>query len=122
MLPVTVIGGGLAGCEAAGQRGRRGVPVRLFEQRPHTFGPAHHTENLAELVCSNSLRGAALENAVGLLKEELARLDSLIVGAARASAVPAGGALAVERERFSALVESRLAGCAAVEIVREAIA
>ncbi len=121
MLPVTVIGGGLAGCEAAWQLGRRGVPVRLFEQRPHTFGPAHHTENLAELVCSNSLRGAALENAVGLLKEELARLDSLIVGAARASAVPAGGALAVERERFSALVESRLAGCDGVEIVREEI-
>ena len=121
MLPVTVIGGGLAGCEAAWQLGRRGIPVRLFEQRPRTFGPAHHTEMLAELVCSNSLRGAALENAVGLLKEELARLDSLIVGAARATAVPAGGALAVERERFSALVESRLAGCAAVEIVRDEI-
>jgi methylenetetrahydrofolate--tRNA-(uracil-5-)-methyltransferase len=121
MHPVVVIGGGLAGCEAAWQLGRRGIPVRLFEQRPRTFGPAHHTEMLAELVCSNSLRGAALENAVGLLKEELARLDSLIVGAARATAVPAGGALAVEREKFSALVESRLAGCGAVEIVREEI-
>lgn len=121
MLPVTVIGGGLAGCEAAWQLGRRGVPVRLYEMRPRTFGPAHHTAMLAELVCSNSLRGAALENAVGLLKEELFRLDSLIVGAARATAVPAGGALAVDRERFGALVEARLAACGAVEIVRDEV-
>jgi methylenetetrahydrofolate--tRNA-(uracil-5-)-methyltransferase len=119
--PVVVIGGGLAGCEAAWQLGRRGVPVRLYEQRPHASGPAHHTAMLAELVCSNSLRGAALENAVGLLKEELARLDSLIVTSARATAVPAGGALAVDRERFGALVESRLAALPAVEIVREPI-
>jgi methylenetetrahydrofolate--tRNA-(uracil-5-)-methyltransferase len=121
MRPVTVIGGGLAGCEAAWQLGRRGVPVRLFEQRPRVFGPAHHTAMLAELVCSNSLRGAALENAVGLLKEELFRLDSLIVGAARATAVPAGGALAVDRERFGAEVEARLTACPAVEIVREPV-
>jgi len=119
---VTVIGGGLAGCEAAWQLGRRGVPVRLYEQRPQKFGPAHHTAMLAELVCSNSLRGAALENAVGLLKEELFRLDSLIVGAARATAVPAGGALAVDRERFGGLVEERLGTCDAVEIVREEVA
>ncbi len=118
---VTVIGGGLAGCEAAWQLARRGVRVRLYEQRPHASGPAHHTSMLAELVCSNSMRGAALENAVGLLKEELARLDSLIVTAARATAVPAGGALAVDRERFGALVESRLAAMPGVEIVREGL-
>jgi methylenetetrahydrofolate--tRNA-(uracil-5-)-methyltransferase len=94
------------------------VPVRLFEQRPHASGPAHHTAMLAELVCSNSLRGAALENAVGLLKEELARLDSLIVTCARATAVPAGGALAVDRERFGALVEARLTALPNVELVR----
>jgi methylenetetrahydrofolate--tRNA-(uracil-5-)-methyltransferase len=116
--PVVVIGGGLAGCEAAWQLARRGVPVRLFEQRPHQSGPAHHTGMLAELVCSNSLRGAALENAVGLLKEELARLDSLIVTCARETAVPAGGALAVDRERFGALVEARLCALPGVELVR----
>lgn len=118
---VSVIGGGLAGCEAAWQLGRRGVPVRLYEARPKVRGPAHQTDRLAELVCSNSLRGAALENAVGLLKEELARLDSLIVGSARATAVPAGGALAVDRERFGALVEERLAALPAVEIVRDEV-
>jgi methylenetetrahydrofolate--tRNA-(uracil-5-)-methyltransferase len=105
---LTVIGGGLAGCEAAWQAALCGVDVTLCEMRPHRSSPAHKTEMLAELVCSNSLRGAALENAVGLLKEELARLDSLIVGSAREAAVPAGGALAVDRERFGALVESRL--------------
>jgi methylenetetrahydrofolate--tRNA-(uracil-5-)-methyltransferase len=118
---VTVVGGGLAGCEAAWQLARRGVRVALYEMRPHKSGPAHHTGMLAELVCSNSMRGAALENAVGLLKEELARLDSLIVTSARASAVPAGGALAVDRERFGALVESRLAADPHVEIRREEI-
>jgi methylenetetrahydrofolate--tRNA-(uracil-5-)-methyltransferase len=87
--------------------------------RPGKRGPAHQTELLAELVCSNSLRGAALENAVGLLKEELARLDSLIVTSARAAAVPAGGALAVDRERFSFLVESRLEALPNVTIRRE---
>jgi methylenetetrahydrofolate--tRNA-(uracil-5-)-methyltransferase len=116
---VVVIGGGLAGCEAAWQLARRGVRVRLFEQRPHKSGPAHQTGMLAELVCSNSLRGAALENAVGLLKEELVRLDSLIVTCARETAVPAGGALAVDRERFGALVEARLTALPNVELVRE---
>ncbi|HVR45484.1 MAG TPA: methylenetetrahydrofolate--tRNA-(uracil(54)-C(5))-methyltransferase (FADH(2)-oxidizing) TrmFO [Candidatus Binatia bacterium] len=108
-LRLAVIGGGLAGCEAAWQAARCGVDVDLYEMRPQRSGPAHHTGTLAELVCSNSLRGAALENAVGLLKEELARLRSLIVGCARESAVPAGGALAVDRDRFSSLVESRIA-------------
>jgi methylenetetrahydrofolate--tRNA-(uracil-5-)-methyltransferase len=121
MADVTVIGGGLAGSEAAWQAGRRGASVVLYEMRPHTRGPAHHTGMLAELVCSNSFRGAALENAVGLLKEELARLDSLIVTSAREAAVPAGGALAVDRERFGALVESRLAALPNVEIRREEV-
>lgn len=115
---VTVIGGGLAGPEAAWQAARRGARVVLYEMRPLKRGPAHHTDSLAELVCSNSLRGAALENAVGLLKEELARLDSLIVTSARAAAVPAGGALAVDRERFSALVTARLEALPNLEIRR----
>lgn len=108
MQRLTVIGGGLAGCEAAWQAARRGIDVDLYEMRPHKSGPAHHTSRLAELVCSNSMRGAALENAVGLLKEELFRLDSLILTSAREAAVPAGGALAVDREQFSQLVESRI--------------
>ena len=121
LAEITVIGGGLAGSEAAWQAARQGASVVLYEMRPHKRGPAHHTGTLAELVCSNSLRGAALENAVGLLKEELARLDSLIVTSARTTAVPAGGALAVDRERFGALVESRLASLPNVEIRREEI-
>src|SRR5271166_3752012 len=119
--PLRVVGGGLAGCEAAWQAARLGVDVELYEMRPHVRGPAHRSDALAELVCSNSLRGAALENAVGLLKEELARLDSLIVGAARECAVPAGGALAVDRERFAAAVEARLASHPRVAIVRREI-
>jgi methylenetetrahydrofolate--tRNA-(uracil-5-)-methyltransferase len=115
---VRVIGGGLAGCEAAWQAAQCGLEVELYEMRPHERGPAHKTDRLAELVCSNSLRGASLENAVGLLKEELARLDSLIVTSARATAVPAGGALAVDRERFSDLVETRLSAHPNVRIVR----
>jgi methylenetetrahydrofolate--tRNA-(uracil-5-)-methyltransferase len=118
---IVVIGGGLAGPEAAWQAARRGARVVLYEMRPLKRGPAHHTDALAELVCSNSLRGAALENAVGLLKEELVRLDSLIVTSAREAAVPAGGALAVDRERFSALVTARLAALPNVEIRREEV-
>jgi methylenetetrahydrofolate--tRNA-(uracil-5-)-methyltransferase len=118
---LTVIGGGLAGCEAAWQAALTGVAVDLYEMRPCKRGPAHETDMLAELVCSNSLRGAALENAVGLLKEELARLDSLIVTSARACAVPAGGALAVDRARFGALIERRLAAHPKVTIHREEV-
>jgi methylenetetrahydrofolate--tRNA-(uracil-5-)-methyltransferase len=118
---LTVIGGGLAGCEAAWQAAQTGVAVDLYEMRPHKRGPAHETGMLAELVCSNSMRGAALENAVGLLKEELARCDSLIITAARACAVPAGGALAVDRARFGALVEARLAAHPKVTIHREEV-
>ena len=116
---LTVIGGGLAGCEAAWQAARCGAQVELIEMRPVQSGPAHHTADLAELVCSNSFRGAALENAVGLLKEELAQLDSLVVTSARTCAVPAGGALAVDRTRFSQLVQTRLAEEPRVSIRRE---
>lgn len=114
-----MIGGGLAGCEAAWQAARCGVEVDLYEMRPEKTGPAHASGALAELVCSNSFRGAALENAVGLLKEELARFGSLIVESARASAVPAGGALAVDRKEFAALVEARIAGDPRIRVIRQ---
>ncbi len=99
---ITIIGGGLAGCEAAWQAARRGVHVDLHEMRPMRMTPAHSGGQLGELVCSNSLRGTGLHNAVGLLKEELRRCGSLFMAAADAQAVPAGGALAVDREGFAA--------------------
>jgi len=103
-MHVTVIGAGLAGSEAAWQLAKRGIEVTLCEMKPHKMSPAHTSESFAELVCSNSLRGAGLENAVGLLKEELRRLGSLIMEAADATKVEAGGALAVDRHGFSAYV------------------
>jgi methylenetetrahydrofolate--tRNA-(uracil-5-)-methyltransferase len=115
---VTVIGAGLAGSEAAWQIARQGVPVQLWEMRPVRQTPAHHTGQFAELVCTNSLRSASLTNAVGLLKEEMRRLDSLIMRAADAHAVPAGGALAVDREGFSAAVTEALEAHPLVEIIR----
>jgi methylenetetrahydrofolate--tRNA-(uracil-5-)-methyltransferase len=118
-MRLIIIGGGLAGCEAAWQAARAGVDVDLYEMRPQKSGPAHKTGNLAELVCSNSLRGAALENAVGLLKEELALLDSVIIASAREAAVPAGGALAVDRDVFAQSVERRIAGEPRITIRRE---
>jgi len=108
MQSITVIGAGLAGSEAAWQLAERGVRVDLYEMRPTKTSPAHHTDKFAELVCSNSLRGMGLENAVGLLKEEMRRMDSLIMSAADHHAVPAGGALAVDRELFSSEVTDRL--------------
>ena len=108
MEPVIVIGAGLAGSEAAWQLARRGIPVTLREMKPEKMTPAHVTPWFAELCCSNSLRGAGLENAVGLLKEELRRLDSLILRCADATAVPAGGALAVDREGFARMVTEEL--------------
>jgi methylenetetrahydrofolate--tRNA-(uracil-5-)-methyltransferase len=106
--PVTIIGGGLAGCEAAWQAASRGVAVTLHEMKPEKFSPAHHLPGLAELVCSNSLRGDSLENAVGLLKEELRRCGSLVMEAAEATRVPAGGALAVDRQLFSDYVTHKI--------------
>jgi methylenetetrahydrofolate--tRNA-(uracil-5-)-methyltransferase len=109
METVTVVGGGLAGSEAAWQLARAGVPVVLREMKPGRRSPAHQLDGLAELVCSNSLRSDSPENAVGLLHEELRRLGSLVLQAADATRVPAGDALAVDRRRFSALVTRRLA-------------
>lgn len=103
---ITVVGAGLAGCEAAWQAANRGVKVTLYEMKPKKFSPAHHSPNFAELVCSNSLRADRLENAVGLLKEEMRRLNSVIMRAADETRVPAGGALAVDREKFSQRVTS----------------
>ena len=105
---VTVIGAGLAGSECAWQLARRGVKVTLREMKPHKRTPAHHTDDFAELVCSNSLRSDQLENAVGLLKEEMRRLDSLILSCADLTRVEAGGALAVDRHGFARLVTERL--------------
>ncbi|SHK65579.1 FADH(2)-oxidizing methylenetetrahydrofolate--tRNA-(uracil(54)-C(5))-methyltransferase TrmFO [Desulforamulus aeronauticus] len=105
---VMVIGAGLAGSEAAWQLSQRGIGVDLYEMRPQKYPPAHHTPYFSELVCSNSLRAAAIENAVGLLKEEMRRLDSLIIAAADQYKVPAGGALAVDREGFSQHITKKL--------------
>jgi len=110
MSSVTVVGAGLAGCEAAWQLAQRGIGVRLVEQKPVARTPAQTTDALCELVCSNSLRGASLGNAVGLLKEELRRAGSLVLACADATRVPAGGALAVDRAAFSAAIETRLRG------------
>ncbi len=101
MTPITIIGAGLAGCEAAWQIAGKGIPVDLFEMRPQRMTPAHQSDRLSELVCSNSLRGTGMHNAVGLLKEELRRCNSLFITTADRHAVPAGGALAVDREGFA---------------------
>ena len=105
---VKVIGAGLAGCEAAWQLAQRGVQVELYEMKPAKMSPAHHSADFAELVCSNSLRGDRLENAVGLLKEELRRAGSLILSCADATRVEAGGCLAVDREGFSGMITDRI--------------
>ncbi|MCR4283286.1 MAG: methylenetetrahydrofolate--tRNA-(uracil(54)-C(5))-methyltransferase (FADH(2)-oxidizing) TrmFO, partial [Bauldia sp.] len=121
--PVHVIGGGLAGCEAAWQAVRRGVPVLLHEMRPLRTTEAHKTDRLAELVCSNSFRSDDRDlNAVGLLHEELRRADSLIMRAADAHQVPAGGALAVDREEFATAVTEALVSHPLITIVRDEVA
>src|SRR5690554_5190063 len=119
MQKVTIVGGGMAGTEAALQLARRGIPVRLLEMRPVRQTEAHHTDGLAELVCSNSFRGAALINTVGLLKEEMRRAGGVLMRIAEEAAVPAGGALAVDRDRFSALVTEAVENEPLIEIVRE---
>ena len=116
---VNVYGAGLAGCEAAWQLAKRGIFVRLFEMKPKKFTPAHHSESFAELVCSNSLRSDRVTNAVGLLKEELYRLDSLIMEAAYATRVPAGSALAVDRNLFSDYVTEKIKNHPNIEVVEE---
>jgi methylenetetrahydrofolate--tRNA-(uracil-5-)-methyltransferase len=116
---VNVIGAGLAGSEAAWQIAKRGINVKLYEMRPVKQTPAHHTDKFAELVCSNSLRANTLTNAVGVLKEEMRKLDSVIIRSADACAVPAGGALAVDRHEFAALVTERVKNHPNVTVINE---
>ncbi len=117
MEKVTVIGAGLAGSECAWQLARRGIPVRLVEMKPAKMTPAHVSPYFGELVCSNSLRSDELTNAVGLLKEELRRLDSLVMASADANRVPAGGALAVDREGFAKYITDKIRACDNIEVV-----
>ena len=119
---ITIIGAGLAGCEAAWQAAHRGVSVTLHEMKPEKYSPAHHLPGLAELVCSNSLRGDSLENAVGLLKEELRRCGSLIMEAALATRVPAGGALAVDRQLFSDYITDKIQSHPLIRLERGEVA
>ena len=120
-MEVKVIGAGLAGCEAAWPLATRGNPVTLYERKPKKMTPAHHSADFAELVCSNSLRGDRLENAVGLLKEELRRLDSLILGCAEATRVEAGGCLAVDRGGFSKMVTEKIRSHPRITVVEEEV-
>ena len=115
----TVIGAGLAGCEAAWQLAERGIRVRLIEMKPHKMSPAHHSDQFAELVCSNSFRGDRLTNAVGLLKEEMRILGSLIMRCADETKVPAGGALAVDRDSFSAHVTKAITEHPLIDLIHE---
>ena len=117
MKTVNVIGAGLAGCEAAWQIAKRGIKVRLFEMKPKKFSPAHHSNDFAELVCSNSLRSNVVSNAVGLLKEEMRMLDSLVIEAAYATEVPAGSALAVDREKFSEYITQKIKNHPNIEVI-----
>src|SRR5688500_18346345 len=118
---IHIIGGGLAGTEAAWQAASLGVRVTLHEMRPVRQTAVHKTDRLAELVCSNSLRGDKLDNAVGLLKEEMRRLGSLVMRAAEASRVPAGAALAVDREKFSGVITDAVSAHPLIAIRREEV-
>ena len=120
-MEVKVIGAGLAGCEAAWQLAKRGISVGLYEMKPQKMSPAHHSQDFAELVCSNSLRGDRLENAVGLLKEELRRCDSLIMQCAEATRVEAGGCLAVDRKGFSQLITEKIRSNPLITVVSEEV-
>ncbi len=121
MEPVTVLGAGLAGCEAAWQLAKRGIPVTLYEMKPQKFSPAHKSQGLAELICSNSLKASRIDSAAGLLKEEMRRLGSLLVPCAEQCAVPAGGALAVDRDQFSRLVTQAIENEARITLRREEV-
>ena len=118
---IAVIGGGLAGCEAAYQIAKRGINVKLYEMKPIKYSPAHSNKDLAEIVCSNSLKSNLLTNACGLLKEELRRLDSLLIKCADETAVPAGQALAVDREKFSKLVTDKIKENSNIEIINQEV-
>lgn len=121
MEPVTVLGAGLAGCEAAWQLAKRGIPVVLYEMKPQKFSPAHKSQGLAELICSNSLKASRIDSAAGLLKEEMRRLGSLLVPCAEQCAVPAGGALAVDRDQFSRLVTQAIEDEPRIALRREEV-
>ena len=108
MTRVKIIGAGFAGVEAANQLALRGIECELYEMKPVRFSPAHSSENLCELVCSNSFKAARLSSAAGMMKAEMRLLSSLCVECAKATAVPAGGALAVDREKFSSLVTEKI--------------
>ena len=118
---ITIIGGGLAGCEAAYQIAKRGIRVKIYEMKPKKFSPAHSNKNLAEIVCSNSFKSNLITNACGLLKEELRMLDSLLIRCADKTSVPAGQALAVDREEFSKKVTTEIKNNALIEIYNEEI-
>ncbi len=122
MNKVTVIGAGLAGCEAAYQLSRRGIPVRLIDSKPEKLSPAHHSDKLCEIVCSNSFKANRVNSAAGLLKEEMRTLGSLLLQCADKCAVPAGGALAVDRELFSSMVTDAILAEPLIEVVHEEIA
>ena len=118
---ITIIGGGLAGCEAAYQISKAGIKVRLYEMKPNKFSQAHTNTNLAEVVCSNSFKSNLHTNACGLLKEELRMLDSLLIKIADDTSVPAGQALAVDREKFSEKVTKTIEEIEKIEIIREEV-
>ena len=120
-MELKIIGGGLAGCEAAWQAAQRGIKVKLYEMKPAVFSPAHTNENLCELVCSNSLKGNGLDNACGLLKEEMRRIGSLVIKCADETRVPAGGALAVDRDRFAFLVTEHIKKHPNIELISETV-
>ncbi|MBR0113265.1 MAG: methylenetetrahydrofolate--tRNA-(uracil(54)-C(5))-methyltransferase (FADH(2)-oxidizing) TrmFO [Clostridia bacterium] len=119
--PVRIIGAGFAGCEAAWQLAKRGIPVTLCEMKPVRFSPAHSSENLAELVCSNSFKAMRISSAAGMMKEEMRMLSSLCLECADECSVPAGGALAVDREKFSRAVTEKILACEGITLVREEV-
>ena len=121
MESLIIIGGGLSGCEAAWQAAQRGIKVTLYEMRPILFTGAHTSSYLAELVCSNSLGSNLLDRPSGLLKEEIRRLDSLLLKCAEESAIPAGGALAVDREAFAGLVTSKISTHPNIQVIRQEV-
>ena len=118
---INVIGGGLAGCEAAWQIAERGIKVRLYDMKPQKFSPAHKSENLCELVCSNSFKAERIDSAAGLLKEELRKMNSLVVSCADKCKVPAGAALAVDRDKFSSMVTDKIKNHKNIEFISEEI-
>ena len=120
-MEISIVGGGLAGAEAAYQIARRGIDVTLYEMRPSAFTPAHKTACLAELVCSNSMKSKELANAHGLLKEELSILDSLVIRVAHETAIPGGKALVVDREKFARRITDEIESNARIRVVREEV-